>query len=138
MALAGQAAPGHPALPSLEIRKLRAKLILEEALEAINALGFNVIASVSPVGTSQDQLSLVEHGLGPDLVGIADGCADVSVVTIGTLSACGIGDEALLKLVDENNLAKFGPGGHRREDGKWVKPPGHQPPDIKKLLEAQS
>jgi predicted HAD superfamily Cof-like phosphohydrolase len=37
--------------------------------------------------------------------------------------------------VDQNNLAKFGPGGHRREDGKWVKPPDHKPPDIAGLLD---
>ena len=134
MQLAGQALPALPVLPVLEIRKLRAKLILEEALETIDALGFDVTTSKNEGGETPDSFGLSEHENGPSLIEIADGCADVSVVTMGTLLACGIGDEDLLKLVDENNLAKFGPGGHRREDGKWVKPPGHQPPDIAGLL----
>lgn len=41
------------------------------------------------------------------------------------------------QLVDENNLAKFGPGGYRRDDGKWIKPPGHKPPAIAKALRWQ-
>jgi len=42
MKLAGQDTPKKPIEPSSEIRKLRAKLILEEALETISALGFEV------------------------------------------------------------------------------------------------
>jgi predicted HAD superfamily Cof-like phosphohydrolase len=129
MRLAGQALPALPVLPSLETRKLRANLIMEEALETIKGLGFAVV--IKPQSNGWD----IQEANAPDLVEIVDGCADISVVTMGTLLACGIGDEELLKLVDENNLAKFGPGGHRREDGKWVKPPGHQPPDIKGLLD---
>lgn len=41
----------------------------------------------------------------------------------------------LLEEVDRSNLAKFGPGGRRREDGKWVKPDDWQPPDIKGVLQ---
>ena len=74
----------------------------------------------------------------PNLVEIADGCADLSVVTIGTLSACGIADEMLLGVVDANNLAKFGPGHSIREDGKLIKPKNHKPPDIAQLLEIQT
>ncbi len=42
MKLAGQDTPDEPIFPSLEIRKLRATLILEEAMETIYALGFCV------------------------------------------------------------------------------------------------
>ena len=65
-----------------------------------------------------------------DLCAIVDGCCDLSVVTIGTLSACGVPDELFLKLVDENNLAKFGDGHSIREDGKLIKPSDHKPPAI--------
>jgi len=128
MRLAGQELPQLPGLPSLGIRKLRAKLILEEALETLKGLGYE------PVKKPWSQDWDVQEAYEPDLVEIVDGCADISVVTTGTLLACGVGDEDLLKLVDENNLAKFGPGGYRREDGKWMKPAEHKAPDIAGLL----
>lgn len=126
MEMAQQVVPDLPTIPSDEVLTLRARLILE-AIETIEALGFRV-AMVGGVPTPVRDRE-------PSLVEICDGAADLSVVTIGTLIACGVADAALLKLVDENNLAKFGPGGHRREDGKWVKPADHKPPDIAGLLE---
>lgn len=141
MKLAGQSVPEKPIMPDIDTRKLRAKLILEEALETIEGLGFDLDTNPS-IGDSRyhfysNGLKLVDNG-NPSLESIADGCADISVVTIGTLSACGISDKNILEMVDNNNLAKFGPGGYRRDDGKWVKPPDHRPPDIAGELEKQS
>jgi hypothetical protein len=56
------------------------------------------------------------------------------VVTIGTLSALGISDGALLKEVDLNNLDKFGDGHSLRDDGKLIKPLWHLPPAIGHIL----
>lgn len=133
MRLAGQAIPPNPIMPSLEIRKLRANLILEEALETIEALGFNIVMKpfdgAIEVGPPSHE---------PNIIEVVDGCADISVVTIGTLSAFGVKDGPILEAIDQNNLAKFGPGSYRREtDGKWMKPSGHKPADIMGLLEAQ-
>jgi len=126
----GQDTPEELTMPSLDTRKLRAKLIIEEALETVEALGVNIYVDGDyEVPLRIDQMEF-EKGNEPDIMGIADGCADISVVTIGTLIACGIPDVELLRMVDENNLAKFGWGGYLREDGKWVKPPDHKPPDI--------
>lgn len=135
MQKAGQATPDVPALPDAETRRLRAKLILEEALETITALGFDVEVgqTIARQTVALDDYRLKPNGM-ENLSQIVDGCADVSVVTIGTMIACGVPDEPVLRLVDENNLAKFGPGGYRRDDGKWVKPHGHRPPDIAWLL----
>jgi len=176
MRLANQELPEKATVPSSEIRKLRAKLILEEAFETVVALGFSVQAwATKGAGASITFTELYE----PDLVEVADGCADIKVVTTGTLSACGIDDVELQEAVDENNLAKFKdicpdcsydqthdnrnmvmmrtgeefktePGqticyecgfqyrsGYRRDDGKWVKPAGHKPPDIRSLLLGQ-
>lgn len=127
MRKAGQDLPAAPCIPDENTRRLRAILILEEALETIKALGFwpaQIDTHLNPAGE-------------PDLEGIADGCADISVVTIGTLSACGIADQPILEEVDQANLRKFGPGGHRREDGKWIKPADWTPPNIMGRLEAQ-
>ncbi len=142
MRKAKQELPGSPTVPSREVLQLRAKLILEEALETIHALGCTAYSDVDgvPVYFGQDEsnsLDIEGATQPPNLAEIADGCADISVVTIGTLSACGIQDKALLEETDRNNLAKFGPGHVIREDGKLVKPPGHRPPDIERVLRGQ-
>ena len=135
----GQDTPDELTIPSADTRKLRAKLIIEEALETIASLGVRVIwdGELEPGGLDlrEDTIRFScfdnnNQRLKPNIIGIADGCADISVVTIGTLIACGIPDVELLRMVDENNLAKFGPGSYLREDGKWVKPPDHKPPNI--------
>jgi predicted HAD superfamily Cof-like phosphohydrolase len=135
---AGQEIPNGPIIPNEKILRLRASLILEEALETINALGF-VVGSYWNDGTQGPTLKVenmrfVPHTDGPNLEKIVDGCADVSVVTIGTLVACGIPDTKVLEEVDMTNLDKFGPGSYRREDGKWMKPPDFVGPDIKGIL----
>jgi predicted HAD superfamily Cof-like phosphohydrolase len=135
MVKAGQEIPDKPTIPSLEIRKLRATLILEEATECIRGLGFEPISNDSE--WYDDHKLILTNIHEPNLEEIADGCWDTIVVTTGTLSACGIHDIEGQKEVDNNNLAKFGPGGYRRDDGKWVKPPNHPKPDIKGILERQ-
>lgn len=134
MEKAGQIVRSVPTIPEPHERVLRAKLILEEAIETCEALGLRVYAGPEPL--EMENLRFDDVVI-PNLVEIVDGCADIIVVTTGTLVSCGVADSELLRLVDTNNLAKFGPGGYRREDGKWVKPPGHQPPDIQGLLEKQ-
>jgi len=121
-------------LPHDLIRRFRAGLILEEALELVRALGFFV--EVRRVG-DKTPAELTYVG-GADLIGIADGCADLSVVTIGTLSACGIADDGLLKEVDLNNMSKVAEGVHHDpQTGKILKPPGWRPPDIERVLRDQ-
>ena len=124
---AGQDTPDSVTIPDAASRLLRAKLILEEAMETVQALGVEV--SLGDTLVQFDALSWREGG-DVDLEGVVDGCADISVVTMGTLVAFGVDDEAVLQEVDEANLRKFGPGSYAREDGKWMKPPGWMPPDI--------
>lgn len=149
MLRAGQAVPLEPCIPDDDTLVLRAKLILEEALETIHALGVSVqlktfeskpytLASTQdqkndpkaqvPVISKDTELHFYrDANLTPDLTEIVDGCCDVRVVTTGTLSACGVPDYLVQLIVDDNNLSKFGPGGYRREDGKWMKPPNFVP-----------
>ena len=141
---AGQDVPDGPEEPSAEIRLLRAKLIFEEAMETITALGVDVMVDNAmqqsgPVCLHSKNHTLVVNPRRPmDMIEVADGCADISVVTIGTLSACGIADKLLLKEVDESNLRKFGPGSYPRDDGKWMKPDGWTAPDIAGVLHKQT
>lgn len=136
MRLAKQAIPDKPTVPDDKTARLRASLIMEEALETVKALGCEVLVE----GTFD--LNKGNYGIvsvrEPNLEEICDGCADLSVVNIGTLSACGVPDKKLLELVDKNNLDKFGDGHSWRADGKLVKPPNHQKPDIKGFLEGLS
>jgi len=142
---AGQAVPELPCIPGPEVRMLRAKLILEEALETVLALGVDVSVRYHGVGAGgmipvEDKMLIFEHNPTRkiSLVEICDGCADVSVVTIGTLSACGVSDVTLLEEVDRSNLDKFRGDAHRNEAGKWVKPSDWIAPDIKNVLQEQA
>lgn len=131
----GQDTPDRVTIPDDKIRILRAKLILEEALETVHALGVEVLAG-GEEGTLIQEKSLHYSAPGKvDVIEVVDGCADISVVTMGTLIAFGVDDDPVLEEVDESNLRKFEPGSYRREDGKWMKPPGWTPPDIRGSIE---
>lgn len=131
MELAHQEVYDVPTIPSEKTLELRCRLIMEEALETIYALGFQVEGDVYDLRFESMSVQ------SPNLVGIADGCADIKVVTTGTLISCGIDDEPLQEIIDESNLAKFEEGHKIREDGKLIKPPSWQPPDIQFVLDMQ-
>lgn len=132
MRLAGQETPAVPTVPDAETRLLRAKLLMEETLETI-VRGLGVGVDYFSANGSW-KFSIMGP---PNMVEIADGVADVIVVATGTALACGIKLEPIQQLVDEANLAKFAPGATRREDGKWLKPPGWEPPKIAEELQRQ-
>lgn len=142
MALAKQEIPSSPIMPNEKTRELRAKLILEEALETVRDLGFSAMFCPESVQEQEerwikkDNIVLFPNGK-ESLKNIADGCADIIVVTTGTLSACGLSDMSVQKEVDDNNLAKFGPGHSFREDGKLIKPPDHKPPKLQQVIDLQ-
>ncbi len=123
-------------MPDSKTRLLRAKLIMEEAIETIQSLGVEMQPSMSAQFLDMDAITFVESSAG-SLVKVVDGCCDIAVVTTGTLSACGVGDIVPQRLVNEANLRKFGPGGQLRSDGKWIKPPDFVGPDrlIQEYLE---
>lgn len=145
MLRAKQEVPLIPTVPYPDVRVLRAKLILEEALETIAALGVNVSVCTSDdsgrrtpwTNITFDDTELHFEPLPREscnLPEVVDGCCDLRVVTTGTLSACGVPDEYVQGLVDRNNLFKFAPGHSWRADGKLIKPPGHKAPGISRFL----
>ena len=136
MRLAGQPVPPSPTHPDPKVAALRASLILEEALELVEALGCKVYDQANEHYISRAFLRC--HSVTPaNLVQVAAESADVSVVNTGTLSALGIQDEPVQEAVDRANLRKFGPGGYRREDGKWMKPADFVPADMAAVLREQ-
>lgn len=129
MLRAKQECPVAPVMPSEKVRLLRAKLVFEEAMELIrDGLGVDISFEMGGVDREpQIGFKIISSG---DLTLVADGVADLSVVNIGTALACGLEDEAILEIVDRNNLAKFRPGHSFREDGKLIKPSDHTPPNL--------
>lgn len=148
MLKARQTLPDKPTVPDDKTCILRAKLILEEAMETVRALGVSPVyvfkvdvagvnippfqIDISKIAQKDFQFAKTAEA---DIVEVADGCADISVVTIGTLSAFGIHDKPILEAVDQNNLEKFGVGHSWRDDNKLIKPANHKPPNIKEVLD---
>lgn len=139
--LAGQSAPDCPTTDVDEnTRILRAKLILEEAFETIEkGLGIDVMypRASGDRSTLYSDYFCYNIARPVNLVELADGIADTCVVSNGAAVAYGIQMEEIQKAVDDSNLAKFGPGGIRRDDGKWIKPPDWKAPDIQSIIHKQ-
>ena len=70
-----------------------------------------------------------------DLPGIADGAADLIVVTLGTMVTYGIDLRPIWDEVHRTNMLKK--DGPIRADGKKLKPPDWKGPEIARLLEEQ-
>ena len=101
----------RPTLPNDSTQQLRVRLIQEEF----------------------DELQEAMHAR--DLPNIAKELADLLYVVYGTAVSCGIDMEPVFNEVHRSNMSKV--GGHKREDGKWVKPPTYSPAEIAPLLLAQ-
>lgn len=100
-----------PSIPDEPIQILRKRLIQEEFDELQEAM--------------QEK----------DLPSIAKELADLLYVVYGTAVSLGIDMEPVFQEVHRSNMSKV--GGHKREDGKWVKPPTYSPAQLDSLLAAQ-
>jgi predicted HAD superfamily Cof-like phosphohydrolase len=101
-----------PRVPDEATRSLRVRLIQEEFDELREAL-------------SQRDAAVVAKEL-----------ADLLYVVYGTAVSCGIDMEPVFREVHRSNMSKI--GGHKRADGKWVKPPTYSPARIEPILASQS
>lgn len=70
-----------------------------------------------------------------DIVEIADGLADLLYVVYGTAVSCGIDMQPIFAEVHRSNMSKV--GGHKRQDGKWIKPETYSPANLLPILESQ-
>jgi predicted HAD superfamily Cof-like phosphohydrolase len=124
-------------IPPLEVRKMRAKLLLEEYLETIHAMGLRVacgLGSIPPrfVLESTEQVEFItQNTQAPDLEKIVDGACDTIYVATGLLMSCGVPDVPHLDAVALANAAKFRDGQlpPMSEAGKYLKPAGWRAPD---------
>jgi len=85
----------------------------------------------------QEEFDELRHSLAQkDVVGIAKELADLLYVVYGTAVSCGIDLEPVFQEVHRSNMSKV--NGHKRADGKWVKPPDYSPACIQPILARQS
>lgn len=101
-----------PRMPSGSVRQLRINLIEEEFGE------------------------FVEADLHGDIIGVADGLADLLYVIYGAAHAYGIPIYEVFQEVHRSNMTKVWPDGvnRRREDGKTLKPDSYSPANINAVL----
>jgi predicted HAD superfamily Cof-like phosphohydrolase len=71
-----------------------------------------------------------------DLVGVADALADIVYVVCGTAHCFGIDLDAVIAEVHRSNMSKLDSSGQPiyREDGKVMKAPNYEPPNIRRAL----
>ena len=136
---AGQPIPERPTVPDEATARARASLVIEEALELLDALGYMFFSTreKEPDGSIKVNYGITPNGKAPDLEKIADGVADVCVVANGTALACGIDPTQIQSAVDDSNLDKFRGDAHMNEAGKWIKPSDWVKPDIVGILKVQ-
>ncbi len=130
----GQVVPSTITIPSEDVRLLRARLILEEAFETVEALGFDIEVSYYNDRDRLEHMTIDFANLNfatndkMNLTKVIDGCCDTRVVVTGTLSAFGVKDEGFQRIVDMNNLNKLNVS-TRDSFGKFIKPKGFVGPE---------
>lgn len=130
----------EPTLMDEETRALRAKLIMEEAVETVAALGFDVSADIVKADSF-----LGEHNgsfIGrfnkayekPNLLDFIDGMCDLIYVIAGSAVSAGVDLAPHFDEVHDANMRKL--AGPKREDGKQLKPEGWRGPDHGRIIDA--
>ena len=70
-----------------------------------------------------------------DVEAVAKELADLLYVVYGTAVSCGLDMAPVFMEVHRSNMSKG--GGHKRADGKWIKPPSYSPAHLRPILAAQ-
>lgn len=106
---------GEPSIRAggFEVHSLRRTLITEEYLEVMEALGDNPVA---------------------DPTHLAKELADLVYVVYGTARAYGIPLDRVIEAVHASNMSKLKDGIERRPDGKIIKGPHYEEPNLEPLL----
>lgn len=129
MKAGGQTVFELPTLPSDEVRDLRIKLMTEELLGKAG----------DKAGNKSDEL--VESMRKGDIVGIADGIADLLYVVFGTAAAYGLDAQACFDEAHRSNMTKCVWDEEKQEynvirdeAGKILKPDTYEPADFESVI----
>ena len=116
-----------PGLPPEKVIELGLKLITEELHELHQAI-FDAQVMQGPQWTDEQRRA--------KLADVADAIGDLLYVVTWNGLAWGFNMPAIMEEIQRANLAKFGPGSWKDENGKQRKPPGWTPPDIEQFMDA--
>jgi predicted HAD superfamily Cof-like phosphohydrolase len=134
--LVGQDIGERPQVPTVEVVRLRGRVVIEEAFEFLEAL--------TPPGWYRDYFgrlkaqaksAVAEMAIKVDLPAAVDALADLDYVSEGSRIAFGVDGEPIADEVHRANMQKQ--GGGLDEHGKARKPAGWKPPDIRGCLKLQ-
>lgn len=121
-----------PAIPNDDRTRLRLSLILEEALELADAMGF----FAAEVQEAVDKMIRVGPVVEGNIVAIADALGDIEYVVNGAALEHGIPLPKVVKEIHASNMSKLGPNNQPlyREDGKVLKGANYTPPNLHRVL----
>lgn len=134
----GQPILYKPTIPSVERLKLRARLVMEESMEFVTALGVDLGLAMRAEGAIAAAVaSIGSHPCG--IVQAADALGDIDYVVEGSRLEMGIDGQPIADEIHRSNMSKLGSDGKPiyREDGKAMKPPSWTAPDIAGVLQKQ-
>lgn len=125
-----------------EERMLRARLVFEEALEFVEAMGCVVRAEcrveMGEVVLSDEIGVYVDAHAEIDLIEAADALADLDYVVTGSALTMGIPHTDVVAEVHRSNMSKLDPATGqpilREGDGKVLKGSAYSPPDVRAVL----
>lgn len=135
----------YPGIPDEDVKVLRIRLMVEELL------GSNMPTKEHNYGETYAHLliqnksdELVQSMMDDDIVGIADGLADVLYVVIGTAIAYGINIQEVFDEVHRSNLSKTVWNEdlqrwyiEKDEFGKGIKSESYSPADLEPIVHSQ-
>lgn len=129
-----------PQIPSLDRVRLRLKLVAEEFCELVDACDMGDSGTRDAMQQAIKVVLSERHAMSKpriDLCETADALGDLDYVVEGMRLEFGINGEPIADEIHRSNMAKFGPGSRKREDGKVLKPEDWSPPKIKEKLVEQ-
>ena len=116
--------------------ELRAKLIMEEAVETVAAMGFTARGSIHAGWGEHNDVVIADFAKTyqtPNTLDTIDGICDLLYVLFGAAVTMGFDVDPFFAEVHRANMTKL--TGPKRADGKQLKPEGWKPPDHKGIIE---
>src|SRR5713101_2625734 len=106
-------------------------------------IAIGTLPAVPDAATCAPRVSLIQEEFAElrealaqrDVEAVAKELADLLYVVYGTAVSCGLDMTPVFREVHRSNMSKV--GGHKRADGKWVKPPSYSPAHLRPMLAAQ-
>jgi len=123
-----------PTIPEAGVVRLRVMLVVEEALELLEACFGQVPEKLLIEELVRNTMNAREPKV--DLAAVADALGDLDYVSEGARLAFGIEGESVADAIHASNLEKV--GGKVLEGGKVGKPKQWTPPDIEGILFKQN